>query len=312
LSVTQPVISVVIPAFNAASTLAGCVTSIGSLESGDVEIIIVNDASTDDTQLVANEMGERYSAHVLEHVINTGVVYSRNDGLKAASGHYILFLDADDQLCAGALDALRHGFYDDDVVGVAGRFRAVDQEGNNLDIGTWSTEQLRPVLRRAGKMVDSALGMTGEALLTRLVSPPPGGVLLRRSAVDAIGGFDPRVKRSEDLDLLVRLTAVGRLVAVDAIVLNYRRQGSQRSASTRRRQFGRLWTVSMLIVRAPTGELARSRGRGAAAHFLDRAETRWRYGQRRAIDVVSVVRSLLLAALLRTLGVVMRAVRWPL
>ncbi len=308
----QPVVTVIIPAFNVASTLETCVSSIGPLETGAVEIIIVDDASSDSTPTIADALGERYAATVVHHVINTGVVYSRNDGLKLATGEHVLFLDADDQLCDGALDALLSAFNGPDVVGAAGRFRAIDEVGNSIDIGTWASEQLRPVLRRAGRMVHSAHGLTGEALLTRLVSPPPGGVLLRRSAVEAVGGFDPRVKRSEDLDLLVRLSGLGPILMVDATVLLYRRQSSQRSASTRRRQFGRLWTLSMLIVRAPDGRLARNRARGAAAHFLDRAETRWRYGDHRVRDVVSVSRSLILAGALRMLGVIMRAVRWPL
>ncbi len=309
---TNPLVSIIVPAFNVALTLEACVASIESTELGDVEVIIVDDASTDETADIGDELSRRLGVSIIHHVINTGVVFSRNDGLNIATGTFVLFLDGDDRLCPGALDSLLSEMNSDEVVGAAGRFRAVDEDGNDLDIGTWAHEQLRPVLRRHGRMVDSSRGLTAEAMLTRLVTPPPGAVLLRRSAVNAIGGFDPRVKRSEDLDLLVRIAALGRIVAVDATVLLYRRQASQRSASTRRRQFGRLWTLAMLIVRAPGGRAARVRGRGAAAHYLDRAETRWRYGSHHIRDVVSVSRSVLLSGAFRALGLIMRIVRWPL
>jgi glycosyltransferase involved in cell wall biosynthesis len=308
----RPDVSVVVPAYNVSSTLKNAVRSIGTLSTGSVEVIIVDDASSDDTADVADEIAVSTPAVVVHHVINTGVVATRNDGLERARGKFVLFLDGDDEMRPGALDALTSAFIEDDIVAVAGRFVAVDENGAQIDIGTWTHEQLRPVIRRRGEMIESPKGLNAEAMLTRLVTPPPGAVMVRRSALQAVGGYDPRVKRSEDLEMLVRLSSLGRIVGVDALVLNYRRQSSQRSAATRRRQIGRLFTLAMLIVRAPSSRSARSRARGAAAHYLDRGETRWRYGNRGVRDAVAAARYLALATFMKALGQIVRMIRWPL
>ena len=90
-------ISVIVPAYNAESTLRVAVESILSQQLPGMEIILVNDGSTDST------------AHDCIHVItekNAGICAARNRGLDAASGEYITFCDDDDQLWQGALKLL--------------------------------------------------------------------------------------------------------------------------------------------------------------------------------------------------------------
>ncbi len=228
---------------------------------------------------------------------------SRNDGLSLASGEFVVFLDADDELLEGALSALRSGFRPDDVA-VLGKFAAVDGAGDPLDIGTWANEQLRPVVRRRGHMVTSSHGLTAEAMMTRLVTPPPGAIMFRRDALERVHGFDPRLERSEDVDLLVRVGELGALVALPVVVLKYRRSATQRSAATKQRRWGRQITLLHLVTHAPTRRDAWVRARGAAAHHLDRATTRWRFGERRTSDLLSAVRSVLLSLLFRLAGMV--------
>jgi glycosyltransferase involved in cell wall biosynthesis len=293
-------LSVVVPARDAAHTLASAVGSVLDQEV-DVEVIIVDDASSDATAKVAATLAQDRRVRVVHRVANGGPAVARNDGLRRSHGEFVLFLDADDRLTPGALVALSNEF-EPDVVAVLGRFDAVDEAGEHLDIGTWAGSQLRPVVRRSGRYVDSPDGFTAEALLTRLVSPPPGGVLVRRASALAVGGYDSSCARSEDLDFLVRLSTRGRIVALERVVLVYTRQQRQRSAAVHRRQLGRQRTMLALVLRAPTRPEARARARGIVAHHLDRASTRWHYGGHGVRDAAAVARSLALAGAFGVLG----------
>lgn len=96
-------ISTIIPAHNAAKYLAPCVASVSAaLPYGmDSEIIVVNDGSTDHTAELASSLG----CMVLEQE-QRGAAAARNRGLRQARGEYLLFVDADDILCDGAVAGL--------------------------------------------------------------------------------------------------------------------------------------------------------------------------------------------------------------
>ncbi|MEX2746378.1 glycosyltransferase family 2 protein [Rhizobium mongolense] len=93
-------VSVVIPSFNARSFLGDCVRSVEANAIGvEVELIIVDDGSTDQESLSqVCELENQKTIKVLRHRSNLGVQHARNTGLKAATGDYILCLDADDVL----------------------------------------------------------------------------------------------------------------------------------------------------------------------------------------------------------------------
>jgi hypothetical protein len=152
-------------------------------------------------------------------------------------------------------------------------------------------------------MVPSSEGFTPEALLTRLVTPPPGAILVRTDDARAVGGYDITIRRSEDIEFLVRLSDRGRLVPLDEEVLDYRRRRAQRSAQVRARRYGRQRTLIEIIARAPSRQDARVRARGVVAHHLDRASTRWRYSDRSLRDLAVVLRSTALACGFFVVGV---------
>jgi glycosyltransferase involved in cell wall biosynthesis len=301
--VVDTAVSIVIPAYASAGTLAAAVNS--ALAQGVVvgEVIIVVDGATDGTAEVADELAHDGRVRVVLRPRNGGPSAARNDGLRRARESLVLFLDADDELLPDSVARLQGALGERDVA-VAGRFVAVDDRGEEIDIGTWAAEQLRPVLRRGRHFVTDPAGLTSESMLTRLVTPPPGGVLIRRRAVMAVGGFDVRLQRSEDVDLFVRLATMGSIAMIDETVLRYRRRAHQRSAHTRQRQLGRIRTTLALVSRAPTRAEARSRARGVTAHHIDRGLTRWRYGNKGPRDVAATVRSFLLVVFFLMVGAV--------
>lgn len=98
----RPTLSVIIPAYNAEKYLTECVQSILKQPCKDVEIIIVNDGSSDETPRIADQLADQYgNIHVL-HLENGGVSRARNRGISVSKGIYIGFLDADDVWCKDA------------------------------------------------------------------------------------------------------------------------------------------------------------------------------------------------------------------
>lgn len=93
-------ISIVVPSFNSGQYLYDCVSSIHENTAGvEVEVIIVDDGSTDETSLrVINELESEPNLKIIRHEKNLGVQFARNTGLKAASRDYVVCLDADDVL----------------------------------------------------------------------------------------------------------------------------------------------------------------------------------------------------------------------
>ena len=101
-------VSIIIPAYNAASRVRLTLESIISQDYGDLEIIVVNDSSQDDTEKIARKVLESSgrSYRLINHEHNRGECASRNTGIKHAEGRYICFVDADDMICTDFVSSL--------------------------------------------------------------------------------------------------------------------------------------------------------------------------------------------------------------
>lgn len=113
----RPDITIIVPSYNNADFLPSCIGSLLSADSTE-EIIVVDDGSVDDTQRVLTSLSESHSnLHVIRQA-NGGVSNARNAGIRAASGQYVMFVDADDSLLPGALDRVSRDMksFDTDIV----------------------------------------------------------------------------------------------------------------------------------------------------------------------------------------------------
>ena len=99
-------VSVVIPVFNVASYLSQCLDSLYEQIDGSVEVILVNDGSTDDSQAICEEYVQKYSNTILVYKENGGLSDARNAGTRVATGEYIYYLDSDDWLAPDAIKTL--------------------------------------------------------------------------------------------------------------------------------------------------------------------------------------------------------------
>ena len=99
-------VDIIVPAYNAEATLAECMNSILAQETAyPFRVILVDDGSTDGTAALADMFAARENVLVL-HQANTGVAGARNNGLMHGKAPYVMFMDADDRLAAGAVQRL--------------------------------------------------------------------------------------------------------------------------------------------------------------------------------------------------------------
>ena len=124
----KPFISIIIPAYNAETTLKRCVRSVLIQDYEEYEIIVVDDGSKDETSAICDWYEKKYEAVQVIHSENKGVSSARNLGLEKAMGDYILFLDADDQLVSDALNTL--AAHTANAEWIIGNYFLVEEEKN--------------------------------------------------------------------------------------------------------------------------------------------------------------------------------------
>lgn len=102
----KPMISIIVPVFNGAQSIHQCLLSILSQTYKDIEVIVVNDGSTDQTQTCVEALARHDQRIKLISQSNQGVAMARNQGLEAACGTYISFVDADDKIEPNFIEVL--------------------------------------------------------------------------------------------------------------------------------------------------------------------------------------------------------------
>lgn len=134
-------ISVVVPAYNAEASIAACVESILAQDGADLELIVVDDGSTDDTAAIIDGLARRDSRMTAVHQPNKGRTEARRVGVERAKGAWVSFVDADDTLPPGALALLSRAVSDktDIVFGngqsIAGSTTLLQQRPPSIAIG---------------------------------------------------------------------------------------------------------------------------------------------------------------------------------
>ncbi len=102
----MPQFSIIVPVYNTLEYLKACLTSVLFQNYQDLEVIVVNDGSSDDSHILLEYYSKNYPGITLIHQENHGLSHSRNVGLAKATGEYVLFLDSDDALIPNSLQGL--------------------------------------------------------------------------------------------------------------------------------------------------------------------------------------------------------------
>lgn len=194
-------ISVVIPAFNRAETLERAIRSVYAQTSfAPAEIIVSDDASTDDTAFIAEQLGAR----VLRSDVNQGSGPTRNAALAAATQPWVAFLDSDDEWLPDHLQTVW------------------SETANASFISTTAASVLNGKIERLlGCPYEQQLQLSNPIDL--LVPENPvitSSVLIRRSLLDKAGGFRA-LRRAQDLDLWIRVLEQDKGVVLPRVTVRY-------------------------------------------------------------------------------------------
>ncbi len=201
---TWPRISVVVCSFNGESTIRDTLTALRTLDYPDFEVIVVNDGSTDSTREIASE----YPVQLI-NTENRGLSEARNTGVKASTGEIVAFIDDDAYPDAHWLRFLALSLMDGKYVGVGGPNLPAPNDG-------WKAEA-----------VANAPGPNPVLFSDTVAEHIPGcNMAFMRSALEAIGGFDPRFRvAGDDVDLCWRIREQVGVIgfSASAIVWHHRR-----------------------------------------------------------------------------------------
>lgn len=219
-------VSTIIPMFNSAETLRETVDSALSQSVRDIEVLLIDDGSTDRTLDVAGEIARNDARVRVLRQANRGAAAARNAGLDAARGVYVHFLDSDDLLVAGAYERLINAERGVASAGAGGASVGVAGGGSGAAVGGYDcfTEREGTLLLHESPTGCGELGLR-EVIVRNVLTTI--SQILRRDAIGALR-FDPGLECYEDQDLWVRLAERGvRWRAAAGLVARYRmRRGS--------------------------------------------------------------------------------------
>jgi glycosyltransferase involved in cell wall biosynthesis len=210
----MPDVSVVLPTYNRAHLLGASVQSLLAQEGVDLEVIVVDDGSTDDTAAALAALGDaRVRVLALAHA---GIAAARNAGIAAARAPYIAFHDSDDLALPGRLAtpvAYLRAHPDIDLVMQNGRLLPPED-----DPGAPEEAWIRPSVAQALAGREVTVAEVFRWNLGQLQ-----GMCFTRRCLEATGPLDPTFTILDDLDLVLRVTLHFRAVFLDSAAFAYRR-----------------------------------------------------------------------------------------
>jgi glycosyltransferase involved in cell wall biosynthesis len=203
-----PLISVVIPCYNYGRYLGVSISSALNQTYKNIEIVCVNDGSTDDTDEAIKPFLDDPRVKYMKQE-NVGQAKARNAGIRKSNGSLIAFLDADDKWEEEKLEKQISLFSEEKVGVVYSRSGFMGPEGEKLD------------LQRTGRYIQPRAGYVAKELFCDNFVPFSSCVI-RREALEKVGFFSESLDLSEDWDLLLRISVHYNFAYVDEPLLVYR------------------------------------------------------------------------------------------
>lgn len=210
-------ISIIIPAYNVEDYIEECVASAFAQSYSPIEVICIDNNSSDGTWDKLQQLKELYPSLIVEKELKPGAPAARNKGLALSKGQWLQFLDADDLLLPGKI---KHqvGLIKDDAQVC---FIAAASEKLSID---------GQIFKSVPKLDDPI-----KSLFTTNLGNTCSN-LWNRSYVEQIGGWDENIKSSQEADLMFRLLQVNRKVVFDILPLTVIRERPEGQISTKNPQ----------------------------------------------------------------------------
>lgn len=190
---SNPTVSVIVPAYNAEKYIENCVQSILSQTYTDFELILVNDGSKDSTSAICHRLAEQDSRITVIDQENGGSSSAKNTGLGVAKGSYIEFVDADDTLDATYMEQLLRGTAEDEADLCVGNMAFVV-----LDKGELVLSRPTPKLHEGMFTLKEYLSYYKEYMPHAIIGSPCNKLFRRRIIEEHNLRFDETTKNNED------------------------------------------------------------------------------------------------------------------
>jgi len=212
----DPLISVVITCFNIRDYVADALRSVLAQSYPRMEIIIVDDGSTDDSR---NVLAEFFSDERVRYVAkeNGGPSSARNRGITLAHGEFIAFLDGDDLWESEKLSRQMVALYDNQAAGMV-----------FCDFSTFDSTGSMAVRKNASLFLHLQ-SVKYEYLISRSNFIYPSTVIVRRTAFDRCGVFDETLRGPEDYDMWLRIAREFDVIGLQESLVNIRQHSSNLS-----------------------------------------------------------------------------------
>lgn len=199
-------ISVIIPVYNRSRFILEAIDSVKRQTYRDIEIIVVDDGSTDRTEHVVKRLGNQVK-YIYQK--NQGPSVARNNGIRAAKGKWIAFLDSDDIFLPDKLAEQIKLFKDNNIGLVHSYYYRVHILKNSIQV-------IEPNFSKDRKNLQ-------QELLKRKHTIRTSTVLVRKSCFEQVGCFNPKYPAAEDWDMWIRLASKFDFACVKKPLAIYRR-----------------------------------------------------------------------------------------
>ncbi|MEQ9670965.1 glycosyltransferase [Coleofasciculus sp. G2-EDA-02] len=263
----MPLISVIIPVYNAEATIQETTQSVLNQTLSDLELIVINDGSQDSTlEIVSSIPDPRIKVFSYP---NSGPQKSRNRGIEKATGEYLAFLDADDLWTPDKLDAQFQALQTHPEAAVAYSWTDwIDEKGQ-----FW----------RRGTYISASGDVQAKLLLIDFIGSG-SNPLIRRQALEKVGNFDESLVGGQDWDMWLRLAACYPFAVVPKPQVLYRKSLSSNSWSNNveRQEKGFENVISKALEQAPEsikslkGDIISNRYKCLVVDALERPSSRQR------------------------------------
>lgn len=208
-------ISVIVPVYNVASYLPQCLESILNQDYEDLQVLLIDDGSTDDSGAICDRFAAQDSRIQVIHQKNGGAAAAKNTGLRAASGKYLSFVDSDDYLEPGVYGFLVKTLEETRADAVQGAFREVYR----------SQREVRPLKPETLEGYDYLLRFPKDFSCALLWNK-----LYRREIFDGVF-FEEGHKIDDEYFTYQGFLQPRRVVCTDRVIYNYRKRASSVMAS---------------------------------------------------------------------------------
>jgi glycosyltransferase involved in cell wall biosynthesis len=257
----HPLVSVVIACYNGERYLQEAIESALTQSHPGVEVIVVDDGSTDSSSEIAQKFPVRYIRQE-----NRGLTESRNLGIRESRGDYVVFLDADDRLRPEAIETgLRVIAERPECAMTVGDHLFISGEGSHLSASRKACLQSSHY----------------EELLKSNFIEMISSVLFRRSVLVEIGGFDTTLRVAEDYELYLRIARVHPICCHPALTAEYRLHQTNVSRNSEL-----MLRITLQVLRTQ-GQFVRSDWRRLFAFLAGLRNWRKQYGRQLALELAA-------------------------